>query len=121
MQAFDKVKVAVKALDSKKGTDIEVIQIDSVSSLGDYLIIVTGNSTTQVRALAEEAEYKLEQAGAAPDHVEGRASGWILLDCNDVMIHVFTPQQREFYALGHLWQDGQPLDISTFLTEGEDA
>lgn len=117
MEALEKVKRAVQALDSKKGREIEVIRVSSVSSLGDYLVIVTGSSTTQVRALAEEAEFQLSEAGCPPDHVEGRAGGWILLDCDDVMIHVFTREQREFYALEHLWQDGEPLDIAPWLTE----
>lgn len=116
MEALEKVKLAVQAMDQKKAKELEVIRISTVSSLGDYLVLATGSSSTQVRSLAEEAEFQLSEAGSPPDHVEGRASGWILLDCDDVMIHIFTREQREFYALEHLWQDGERVDITPWLT-----
>lgn len=120
MEAFEKVIEAVKALDSKKAFDIQVIKIDSVSSLGDYLVIASGGSTTQVRTLADEVEFRLSQLGEEPHHVEGRATGWIVLDYLSVMVHVFLPKQREFYALSHMWQDGEDVDVTEYLEEGRE-
>lgn len=117
METFEKVKIAVKALDSKKGFDIKVIKIDDVSILGDYFIIASGNTSTQVRALTDEVDEKMSQQGIEPGHVEGRSSGWILLDYGDVVIHVFTRSEREFYSLEKMWQDGQEIDISDIISE----
>ena len=77
MESFDIVKIAVKAADSKKGKDIAAIKIRDVSVLADYFVLVTGDSSTQVKALADEIEFKLGEAGEKPHHIEGRQSGWI--------------------------------------------
>lgn len=120
MAIIDIVKTAVKALDSKKGVDIEVIEIKDLTILADYFVFCTGTSTTQVKALADEAEYQLGLAGVEPHHIEGKATGWILLDYGNVVIHVFLGSQREFYQLERLWQDGKKLDVTEFLEEQED-
>ena len=117
MNTFEKVKIAVKALDSKKGFDIKVIKIDDLSILGDYFIIASGNTSTQVRALTDEVDEKMSKQGIEPGHVEGRSSGWILLDYGDVVIHVFTRDEREFYSLEKMWQDAEEIDISDIIIE----
>ncbi len=117
METFEKVKIAVKALDSKKGFDIKVIKIDDVSILGDYFIIASGNTSTQVRALTDEVDEKMSKQGIEPGHIEGKSSGWILLDYGDVVIHVFTRDEREFYSLEKMWQDGEEIDISDIISE----
>ena len=117
METFEKVKIAVKALDSKKGFDIKVIKIDDLSILGDYFIIASGNTSTQVRALTDEVDEKMSKQGIEPGHVEGRSSGWILLDYGDVVIHVFTRDEREFYSLEKMWQDAEEIDISDIIIE----
>ncbi len=117
MSPFEIVKIAVQALDSKKAKDIQVFQIDELSTLGDYLMIANGTSSTQVRALADEVEYKLSEAGREPHHIEGRATNWYLLDYQSVMIHVFDKEARDFYNLDRLWADAQQVDISEFVTE----
>ena len=85
--------------------------------MADYFIIANGTSNTHVRALAEEAEYALSEAGVKPRNIEGRSTGWILLDYGSVMIHVFTPKDRDYYNLERLWQDGEEIDISEFISE----
>ena len=117
METFEKVKIAVKALDSKKGFDIKVMRIDDLSILGDYFIIASGNTSTQVRALTDEVDEKMSKEGIEPGHVEGRSSGWILLDYGDVVIHVFTRDEREFYSLEKMWQDAEEIDISDIIIE----
>ena len=117
MNPFELVTIAVKALDSKKAKDIQVFKIDELSTLGDYLVIANGNSSTQVRALADEVEYKLSEAGREPGHIEGRATNWYLLDYHSVMIHIFDKDARAFYNLDRLWADAEIVDISEFVTE----
>ncbi len=117
MTPFEIVTIAVKALDNKKAHDIQVFKIDQLSTLGDYLVIATGNSSTQIRALSDEVEYKLSQAGREPGHIEGRATNWYLLDYHSVMIHVFSKDARDFYNLDRLWADAEKVDISELITE----
>ena len=117
MESKELIEIAVKALDSKRAQDIEVINIEGLTMLGDYLIIASGSSNTQVRALAEEVEYKLSQEGVEPHHIEGRTTQWHLLDYGDVMVHVFHTDARNFYALERMWADGEKVDISHLLTE----
>ena len=111
------IETVVHALDKKKAKDIQVIDISDLSILGDYLIIAGGNSTTQVKALADEVDYELAEKGIQPDHIEGRATGWILLDYGGVLVHIFTGETRDYYNLERLWSDANDLDISDIITE----
>lgn len=114
MEAREVAERAVRALDSKKGRDIRVIEIGSISTLADYFVLATGTSSTQVRALADEVEFQLQQAQVQAGHTEGyRGNSWVLLDYGSVVVHVFTPQARDFYDLDRLWKDGSELDISS--------
>lgn len=117
MNSLDIVKTAVKAADSKKGKDIQVIGIRDLSIIADYFVLVTGESSTQVKALADEIEFKLKEAGEEPHHIEGRQSGWICLDFSTVVIHVFYKEQRDYFKLEHLWGDGEILNIEKFLED----
>ena len=112
--SLDIVKMAVKALDDKKANNIEVIKIDELTIVADYFIIATANSNTHVRALADEVEYQLEEAGIMPDHIEGRSTGWVLLEYAGV-VHVFLEESRNYYNLERLWEDGTKIDVSQFL------
>ena len=113
--SLDIVKKIVKALDDKKGNDIKVIKIDELTIVADYFIIATANSNTHVRALAEEVEYQLEEAGIPADHVEGRATGWVLLEYKGVVVHIFLEEARNYYNLERLWEDAKKIDINEFL------
>lgn len=117
MESLEKLAVAVKALDSKKAHDIKAIRIDDLTILADYFLIATGNSNTQVRALADEVDYKLSELGIEPNHIEGKSSGWILLDYGSLVVHVFHKTDREFYDLERLWKDGNQVDISDFISK----
>lgn len=109
--------VAARALDSKKAVDLEIINVSELTTLGDYLVIASGTSTTQVKALADEVEEKLSEQGVEPHHIEGRTTSWILLDYTSVMVHVFHTEARNFYALERMWADGERLDVSEFLSD----
>ena len=113
MLAPKEIAIAVtKALDEKKGMDISLLKIDRVSSLADYFLICTGTSNTHVKTLCDHAEYTLEQLGEPMLGREGhRGNAWELLDYGSVVVHVFTEEAREFYALERLWADAQQVDI----------
>ena len=105
-----------KALDEKKGIDIKLLKIDKVSSLADYFLICTGTSNTHDRTLCDYAEYTLEQLGEPMLGREGhRGNSWELLDFGSIVVHVFTEEAREFYALERLWADAEEINISDIV------
>ena len=117
MQTVEIVENIVKTLDTKKASDIKVLKITDLTSIADYFVIASGTSSTHVKSLAEEVEDKLSELGQEPKNIEGRATGWILLDYADVVCHVFTPDNRELFNLEKLWQDAEDVDISAWITE----
>ena len=113
MNSYDQAVMAAKAISSKKGLDIQVIEISDISVLADYMVIATGTSSTHVKALADEVEYRLDEAGISVSHIEGyRSNSCILIDYVDVIVNVFSDEAREFYDLDRLWQDGKPVDLT---------
>lgn len=112
MTALETAKCAAIALDGKKGEKIKVIKITDVSVLADYMVIATGNNSTHVKALSDEVEEKLSEAGVSVSHIEGyRSNSWILLDFVDVIVHVFSDEARQYYDLERLWQDGETIEL----------
>ncbi len=110
------LKIAVRAIDSKRGENIKIIKIDELTVIANYFIIANGSSTTQVKALADEVEFKLSQAGLEPKRTEGyQGANWIVLDYIDVVIHIFHKETRDFYDLERLWQDGVEISPEEFL------
>ena len=113
MTSYDTAIAAAKAISGKIGLDIQVIEISDISVIADYMVIATGNSSTHVKALADEVEYQLDKAGISVSHIEGhRSDTWILLDYVDVIVNVFSEEARQFYDLDRLWQDGKPVDLT---------
>ena len=101
---------------AKEAVKIKAIGIKDISVIADYFVLATGTSSTHVKSLSDEVEYKLKQVGLTPDHVDGyRSNSWVLLDYGNVMIHIFTAEAREFYNLDRLWQDGENVDISDII------
>lgn len=110
------LETAVRALDSKKAEDIRVIRISDKTIIGDYFVIANGTSSTHTKALADEVEFKLGEAGVKPKQVSGaNGSNWIVLDYSDVIVHVFSKDMREFYDLERLWRDGENIGISKWV------
>ena len=110
------LSIAVKAIDSKRGENIRIIKINELTVIADYFIIANGSSSTQVKALADEVEFKLSEAGLEPRRTEGyQGANWIVLDYIDVVIHIFHKETRDFYDLERLWQDGVELSAQDFL------
>ena len=113
MTSYDTAIAAAKAISGKIGLDIQVIEISDITVIADYMVIATGNSSTHVKALADEVEYQLDKAGVSVSHIEGyRSNSWILLDYIDVIVNVFSEEARQFYDLDRLWQDGKPVDLT---------
>lgn len=113
----NKSEIIIKALDDKKAIDIRALRVTDLTAVADFFIIAGGTSNTHVRSLAEEVEFKLKQAGIEIRGIEGRATGWILLDCYDVLVHIFMPEVRDMYNLERLWGDAEPIDIEHLLSE----
>ena len=110
--------LAAKALDSRKGQEITVIDVNAQTSLADYFVICTGTSNTQINALCDAVEASVNAGGEPTLHREGHRGGtWVLLDFGSVVVHVFSSEARAFYDLERLWQDGTPLDTAAFLGE----
>lgn len=117
MQSFELMKKAVEFADSKKAKDIKVLELAGLTTLADYFVICSGGSSTQVKAIADEVEEKLSEIGVEPYGKEGFSmADWILMDYSDVVVHVFTPDSREFFNIEHLWADAKEVDISEFIT-----
>ena len=110
-------QIAVKAIDSKRGDDIEVIKGSDITMLTDYFVIATANTNTQLKAVADEVEYKLKEAGYEPHHIEGERSEWICLDYVGCVIHILLKQQRGFYQIERLWEDGEKVDIDDIIVK----
>ncbi len=105
MESKELATKITEILDSKKGIDIEMIDVSGKTTLADYFVIASGNSTTQIKALTDEVEYVLKNDYSIyPDHIEGRSGDrWLLLDYKDVVVHIFHPEERANYNLEMLW------------------
>jgi ribosome-associated protein len=103
-------KLAYEALDEKKGEDIQIIEIKDISIIADYFIIANGTNSSQVDALVHSVTDKLGRNGIEPKRIEGvRSASWILLDYGDVVVHVFSKEDRLFYNLERIWRDGRTV------------
>ena len=107
------------ALADKKAKEVACTEIGELTSLADCFLMATATSSTHVKALADEVDFKLSEAGERPRSIEGRSTDWILLDYGDLIVHIFGKNSREFYALDKMWSDGTPIDIEQYLV-GED-
>ena len=109
--------IAAKALDDKKARDIKVLKTDKQTVLADYFVICNGTSSTHIKALVDEVDKQLSEAGEPPIRREGlRSDRWVLMDFGCVVVHVFTAETRSFYDLERLWQDGKVVNLSSILT-----
>lgn len=100
----DKLQIVIKACEDKIAEDVKTIEIGEKTSIADYFVIATGGSILQTQAIANEVEEKVEKAGYEVISKEGfRDGSWILIDLGDIIVHVFTKEQREFYNLEKLW------------------
>jgi len=109
----DLVRVAVRAAEEKKAKDVKAIDLRGLSTVTDYMIIATGSSDTNVRAIAEGVREKLLEKGERPFSLEGLQEGtWVLLDYVDFVVHVFHYEKRVYFGLEELWADARPVPIA---------
>ena len=112
MQPLELAKAAARILDDKKALDITAIHTTEQTILSDYFVIASATSSTHLKALGDDLEFELKRRhGLLPKGVEGRASGWVLLDYGTVLVHLFLKDQREYYNLERLWEDSERVSL----------
>jgi ribosome-associated protein len=110
------LSLIVKALDAKKTEAIHVLNVGALSSITDYMVLGTATSDPHLRALRVELEKVIDAEGAkilGMDTTKG--SGWLVVDAFDVMVHLFTPENRDRYRLDLLWRDAQEVPVNRLL------
>ncbi len=113
------VKTA-KILDDRLAKNISVIDVSGVTEIAEYFVIATGTSSTHVKALCDEVEFKLKQEEILPDHIEGHnAKNWIVMDYGCIVVHIFDIEARNYYDLDRLWADGKKVEVD-FSAEDAD-
>lgn len=104
-------KIAIEALEEKKARDVKILDISDVSVLADYFLIASGSNRNQVQAMADEVQEQLGRAGYESKQVEGyQTANWILMDYQDVIVHIFDEENRLFYDLERIWRDGNLVE-----------
>lgn len=112
MTSKNKAKTAYTALADKKGEDIKIIDISNVSVLADYFIIASGANRNQIQAMADQVQNELAKEEVQVRQIEGyQTANWILMDYGDIIIHIFSSEDRLFYDLERIWRDGASIAV----------
>jgi len=107
---LNQLSKVVDLIEDKKGSKITVLNLQGISIISDYFIIATGNSTIQTKAITNHLTEKLPELGITILRIEGLPeANWVLLDCGDLVIHIMTPETRDFYSLERLWGDAEEV------------
>lgn len=115
------LKIAYDALDEKKASDVTVIDIAGVSTIADYYVITNGENPSHVQALVENVQEKMYKSGYACRSLEGfKAANWVLMDYGDIVVNVFSRDDRRWFDLERIWRDGRFLDASEIEAIEED-
>ena len=108
----------VKILDDKKGMDIKVLDITELTTMANYFVICTGTSSPHIKALSDELDEKLSEKGISFLSKEGfQTANWVLMDYDNVIVHIFNEETREFYSIENLWSDAKVVDIQDLIKE----
>lgn len=113
MTSIEKVENIVKFLDEKKAAGIRVLKISDLTAISDYFVVANGTSTTHIKALADEVDFRMGELGEN-GRLEGKATDWLLFDFGDVIVHIFLPDAREHYNLEKLWADAEEISTDKF-------
>lgn len=115
MDSKELAKLAIKALEDKKGDNIRIIDIAGISILGDYFIVAEGSNHSQIQAMVDNVEKELAKEKVYPKQIEGyETANWVLMDYLDIIVHVFDRESRSFYDLERIWRDGKIMDSKDF-------
>jgi len=110
LEAIEVARRAVEAASDKQANNIVMLDARQVCTFADYFVVCSGDSDRQVEAIWQEIHKVLKQEGVSPHHCEGTAdSGWVLLDLGGVIVHIFSPSQRDYYQLDNLWDKATPV------------
>ena len=105
-------KTACRALSEKKAEDLRVIEISEISPLAYYFIIATGSNTNQIQAMVDAVDEALTKEEHQVKQIEGnRNSSWVLMDYGDIIVHIFSQEDRLFYNLEKIWTDGKRIEV----------
>ena len=111
MKTNEIAKLAIDALEDKKAEDIRIIDISHISTIADYFIIADGSNKSQIQAMADNVSEKLDKQGCHLKQMEGyQNANWILMDFQDIIIHIFDRENRLFYDLERIWRDGISIE-----------
>ena len=121
MQGADLARKTAQLLYDRKARDILALKVDHLMVITDYLVLATGSSALQTHALMDHLDQELSAMGVQPRRIEGQqAARWIVMDYGTVIVHIFHPEDREFYRLERLWSDGSNRLVLPFEEEGKD-
>ena len=110
LEALELARKAVEAASDKQAADIVLLDAREVCNFTDYFVMLSGETSRQLKTIYEEIEQTLKREGVRPNRREGNLdSGWLLLDFGDVIVHIFAPEEREYYQLDELWNQATPI------------
>ncbi len=107
MEPKEKAEIAIAAMEEKKGEDVKLIDVSGLTEIADYFVLATANNKNQLEALVDAVEERMGKNGILPKNIEGRPQDntqWILMDYNDIIVHIFTKEGRDFYDLERIWK-----------------
>lgn len=113
MTSHDIMKLAIEAIEERKGMDVVALDLADISLIADYFIICHGNSDVQVKTITTEIRKKMADHNVTVKNIEGQDTArWVLIDLGDVIVHVFHREDREFYNLERLWSDAKAVELA---------
>jgi len=115
LDVVEKTRLVVEAALDVKAEDVAALDVRELSSFADVFVVATGRSDRQLRAIADSIEKAMKQVGVVPLGIEGYAEGnWVLIDLDDVIVHVFVPEAREHYDIERLWGDAGRMALPAY-------